>query len=320
MQLLKLVLTSFFILMSGLCLRAQSSFPAASDHQVWEYVTWNFWGGGCYKSFVKTGEEVDICGQLFTEVYDCSLTPNDCQLIGYYRVKADSVMVLDLNYEWNGSTWEITPDCARGERLMYDFNAKVGDSLLCGIDYPIDTTEFWKVADSLITYEGTPRRVSQMRFYPYPNAPDIVYNMSWIRNIGANIHPFYSLSCIGDQCEQEQQMTKVTRNGLVIYVDTILMFSFPCTSWETAVEDEVVLEENMLLYPNPTTDKCTIESLTNETIDDIKIYDLMGREVSYNYFDKQKNELSLEGLAAGIYYVLISLNEQFIIKKMIKSD
>lgn len=321
MQRIKLITTCLFIYLFRPSLYTQTSFPLAGDHQVWEYVTWNFWGGNCSRSFVKTGEEVDICGLLFTEVYDCYLTQNDCQLIGYYRVEGDSVMVLDLKYSWNGAEWEILPDCDEGERLMYDFNADVGDTLICGIN-PTETTYFWKVGEDVISYEGIPRRVSQMNFHPYPNIPEAVYNMKWIRNIGSNIHPFYPLSCIGDHCEQEQQLVRVIRDDEVIYLDTVLMFSFPCNNWETSIDEPKDLRKQIEVFPNPTAEVISLH-WPNETIIDIKnikIYDTLGREVSFDYFDKQKSEISLKGLTAGIYYVLISLNEQSFFKKIIKSE
>ena len=320
MKSIKRNLAFLIMLVLGGSLGAQSSFPTAEDHQVWEYVIWNFWGGDCQLSFIQTGEEVDVCGHIYTEIYDCYSDINDCNLIGYYRVEGDSVLIRDLEYVWNGSQWEFVVDCELDERLMYDFSARIGDTLVCGINYPVDTTDFWKIDETIISYAGIQRRVLQMKFRPYPNIPTAVYNMRWIKNIGSNIHPFYSLSCIGDHCEQEQQLIRVTKNEDVIYLDTVLTFSFPCNNWQTAIEQPEIREEDIIIYPNPTSGMVHIELSTDQKITNIKIYDLWAQEVPFEYFDQNKNELSLNGLTAGTYYVLISLNEQFFIKKIIKSD
>ena len=298
---------------------AQFVFPTAADQMRWEYVTWNFWGGACEVSYVQTGEEVDICGETYTEVLDCYGGLGNCRLIGYYREEGDKVMVRRIDILWNGTDWIDSVDCSVPEGLMFDFTLADNDTVFCQMRAPYEETKFWKLGEENIENEGINRHVFNMGFSPYPNFPEVVYSMRWIEGIGSNIHPFYSFACIGDYCEQEQQLTRVWQNGTLVYLDTVLTFSFPCTEFIDATTDNSPAEEDFVLYPNPTKDKIHIaldHPGANFKIE--KIYDILGRVLPYKYIDNENGKLTLNDLPAGIYFVSISLNGQIFINKVIK--
>ena len=297
----------------------QSVFPTAADQMRWEYATWNFWGGYCTVSYVQTGEEVDICGMTYTEVYDCYGGLGNCQLVGYYREEGERVLIRRKDIYWNGTEWLDTVDCSVPEGLMFDFSMEDGDTVDCQINYPNSETKFWKTGETMEVSEGISRRVLNMNFLPYPNYSEIFYSMKWIEGIGSDIFPFYSFACIGDHCEQEQQLTSVWQNGILVYRDTVLTFSFPCTDWIDETIDEVPRENTFVLYPNPATDKVQV-ACDNPNLDFKieKIYNVLGRVLPYNYVDNENRVITLNELPAGIYYVTISLNGQIFIKKVIR--
>lgn len=73
-------------------------------------------------------------------------------------------------------------------------------------------------------------------------------------------------------------------------------------------------------FPNPAKDKIFVE--TNYTQEPCKIYitDIVGNLVMEKICDKKKNEISLEELNSGIYYLTIiqaekSINKRLIIEK-----
>lgn len=315
----QLILISILAMGITTASQAQAVFPVEADNQIWEYVTWNFWGGHCQLDYITTGEEVDLCGEVFTPVYNCYLSLDDCSLLGYYRVEGEQVMVRDLQPYWNGTTWVDSVDCDRSERLMYDFSLTEYDTVYCGIQYPQSQTKFWKTGEAYIEYEVVERKTMDMSYFPYPNFEEVTFDMKWIEGVGSNVHPFYSLTCIGDHCEQEQQLTRVTRDDVVIYLDTILSFSFPCTHWLTDTEHQVSEEVQVSVYPNPASDRLTIDFNRKTNVGNTKIilYDMLGKELSMEYIDDTKDTISLEGLPAGIYYVSISLNGQIFIKKVV---
>jgi PKD repeat protein len=73
-----------------------------------------------------------------------------------------------------------------------------------------------------------------------------------------------------------------------------------------------------VIYPNPTSDKISIESTENEIIKKIVITQMDGKQV---YFDENEhikiNELTLSNLKKGIYNLIIYTNESSFTKKIV---
>jgi hypothetical protein len=281
---------------------SQSPFPTENDQQKWEYITWNFWGGSCVKRILKNGNLVPLCSENYIAVFDCDEQEVDCRLIGYYRFQGDSIMTRQMEISWNGAQWIDTIVCNRKEGLMYDFGRQDTAPLHCALSYPGGVTKFWWNYDLIMNYEGIARKTKFMSFNPYPNFPAILYPMRWIEGIGSDIHPFYSFSCIGDHCEQEQQVTKVFRNGNLIYQDSILSFSFPCTGW-VGIEEEVSNElSSFSLAPNPARNVIFMETKNPQTQPaDLEIYDVTGRLVLKLKGVHPQVPIDIQTLATGLY-------------------
>lgn len=298
---------------------SQAPFPTENDTQKWEYVTWNFWGGGCAKRIIKNGNLIPLCSDDYIEVFDCDEKEIDCRVIGYYRIQRDSIMTRQIEIFWNGTQWIDSIVCNRAEGLMYDFGRQDTARLQCALSYPGSVTNFWWNYDLTLNYEGTARKTKFMNFNPYPNFPAIISPMRWIEGIGSDIHPFYPFSCIGDHCEQEQQVTKVYRNGELIYQDSVLSFSFPCTGW-VGIEDNVEQELNSYyLTPNPAQ---TVISLTTESAQqhpvELKIYDMKGKLVMDLQEVFPQVPLDIQALSVGLYVARIQKGDQTKSIKFIK--
>jgi ELWxxDGT repeat protein len=67
--------------------------------------------------------------------------------------------------------------------------------------------------------------------------------------------------------------------------------------------DNTVNNSRVLIYPNPANSKVNIKVLDNSTILNVKIYDLLGKEI---YFSKNNSELDLSNLNNGIYLIKVS--------------
>lgn len=299
----------------------QDIFPDETQNQEWEYVTWNFWGGYCEKRIIKTGAAIALCGRQYIEVFDCNEQEQNCLRIGFYRIQNDSVLVRPRKYYWNGPILIDSVDCDQPEGLMYDFGVPTGDTLSCMIDGALTPkfSDFWKVHEQTLEYEGVTRKTLSMDFRPYPFSPFIVYNMKWITGIGSNIHPFYALSCIGDHCEWEQQLTRVFRNGALIYQDTTLSFSFPCTKWVTETKNALLDSGSMELYPNPAISGFYLKSnLDSSARLDLSIYDQYGKLVYTRLNHPNKEGIDTGFMEPGIYYVQIRGEGIFECIKLVK--
>lgn len=305
-------------LLGGLCLlvlntgslHAQSVFPTELVQQKWEYVTWNFWGGTCETRFVKNGDKVPLCSDDYIEVFDCDGAEIDCQLIGYYRIQNDSVMVREIEIFWDGSQWNDSVDCTKAEGLMYDFGAAELAILHCQMNYPTPNADFWKIDESMVDYAGTLRSTLSMNYLPYATFPDIINNMKWIKGIGSDVHPFYSFSCIGDHCEWEQQITRVTRDGKLIYEDTVLSFSFPCTGWvTTSVAENLTVDPlKYSISPNPVQDHVRLQPLEERFHHriNVELFDGLGKVWAQHQGVSSDFSLEMKTLPAGLYFIRIS--------------
>lgn len=107
-------------------------------------------------------------------------------------------------------------------------------------------------------------------------------------------------------------------NNAEIYFD----FNFPIitnteqtTIESTASIDDVFLNAQLRLFPNPTQDHFTIES--SITFDSVTIYDLKGRQLKMisNTTPQLSNQIDIAALASGVYYASIQSGKS---KKLIK--
>lgn len=77
-----------------------------------------------------------------------------------------------------------------------------------------------------------------------------------------------------------------------------------------------------VVYPNPTTGVCTLQLQDYKTVNAIAVYDMMGRGVYNNNFNKNSNDnnikLDLTGYPSGVYLVEVKTNNGVMKEKIIK--
>ena len=72
-------------------------------------------------------------------------------------------------------------------------------------------------------------------------------------------------------------------------------------------------ENQMILYPNPTTGIINIQA--KEKISSVSVYNLTGQKVSFNLPNTEKTSIDISNLPAGIYFVEVTLNNNKTIKR-----
>ncbi|MFK7971068.1 MAG: T9SS type A sorting domain-containing protein [Bacteroidia bacterium] len=304
----------------------QLGFPTEQDDQKWEYVTWNYFTGFCETRFIKNGDLVPLCDNQYIEIFDCDRNESDCRLMGYYRIEGDSVMIRHLELTKRNGVFVDTVKCSRPEGLMYNFAAGIDDTLRCNINHPFGAvearTDMWSIDERQVDYEGISRKKMNMNYYPYPNFPEeVIFTMNWVEGIGSDVHPFYSLSCIGDNCEQEQQVVRVTRNSQVIYVDTMLRFTVPCRGWITDLDFEKDPAISFTLFPNPAQTKIELSvlSLPQARFNGLLVNNL-GKVVGHFKDLQNGSQIPLQAYPSGVYVLQLSnkrwsnLTQRFIIR------
>jgi len=83
----------------------------------------------------------------------------------------------------------------------------------------------------------------------------------------------------------------------------------------TGIDDELNMEDNLVVYPNPTTGKIKISGIEKG---EVMVLDVFGRIVKNVEIVDDKNELDLSILPSGIYYLQMTQSSGSIKKKIIK--
>lgn len=280
---------------------AQGVFPDSADQQVWEYVTWYFWGGMCEMKQIRTGTVTTVCDRAYIPVMECDEKGEMCRLTGYYRLQGDSVLIR-TNYAYLNGVMD-TVVCAEPEGLMYDFGVQPGDTLVCQMNntFPPTFARFWAVSEEIQDFEGIDRRVVTMHYRPHPSAPEYIRVMRWISGIGSTVHPVYSFACIGDHCEQELKTARVRLNDEIIFSDTTLLF--PCNGWVSPTRDPAAERTSWRIFPNPASTEFLITGDFPESSSgfDLLLRDPLGRALREWQRVMPGQSLDVAGLPAGWY-------------------
>ncbi|NNC95171.1 MAG: T9SS type A sorting domain-containing protein [Chitinophagales bacterium] len=92
-----------------------------------------------------------------------------------------------------------------------------------------------------------------------------------------------------------------------------------CSDSILAVEDQT-LEDNFLVYPNPTSDLIIIENRNNIPLSKVEILDINGRILRVKEISSNDNSISLSlgSFSNGIYFIKINSVDGFFVKQIIK--
>ena len=96
--------------------------------------------------------------------------------------------------------------------------------------------------------------------------------------------------------------------GQALYLDNILV-----ESSETLSVANNNIENDLKVFPNPTSDMLTIK--TSYDIDKVELYDMLGKRVMKK---TNSSELNLNSLSDGIYLLEIYINNVRTVKRIIK--
>ncbi len=97
------------------------------------------------------------------------------------------------------------------------------------------------------------------------------------------------------------------------------VYKIKLAPWETGVRGLNTDELSVSIYPNPTNDWIFIENSQN-TESDIRIKDILGKEILSSVATTDKAKLNVSSLASGIYMVYITIGDKTIVRKVVKSN
>lgn len=286
---MKTLITLIFGITISSLLLSQNYFPIVQENNEWSVLTviesgpypWDttYWT----ETFKLSGDTV-IDNQTYKTVY-----------------KSQAEFPVNWNY-WGGIREEDQKIWRKGtnnspERLIYDFNLSVGDTMWV---YEVDPM----VVDS-IGFELINNETRKHIYFSYPDYPSLTE--LWIEGIGSNrgiLEPG-SATFVGGGfwllCMKE--------NGEIIYYNPNYNNCFLIT--EIAEINNTLIQ----IYPNPAQDKIKIKNSGNLKIESISIIDLKGQKLME--FEKTLTLLDLSKISTGIYLIKLIHENGEITKKII---
>ncbi|MEM9820708.1 MAG: T9SS type A sorting domain-containing protein [Bacteroidota bacterium] len=83
--------------------------------------------------------------------------------------------------------------------------------------------------------------------------------------------------------------------------------------------DEVELENQIRVFPNPTSDVLTIQSSLDEPVTKVEVFNTLGElmlQEKVSIYNGEQHRLDLNNLSTGIYYINIYVDEQATVRKV----
>jgi hypothetical protein len=103
------------------------------------------------------------------------------------------------------------------------------------------------------------------------------------------------------------------------YLDDISLIQIPPCN--TAIEEQTQ-NSGIKIYPNPVKDALHVQSSKFKVGDEIKIFDVMGKEVLKSIINNPKSEINIDmrSFSKGIYFIKVNTSGREEIKKVIKIE
>jgi|WetSurMetagenome_2_1015567.scaffolds.fasta_scaffold168377_2 hypothetical protein len=301
----KILTLLLFLICSFQAGYSQNVFPIFADSARWN-VYECYMNYTCETSTYEYEYDTSFCGNTYSKVHLSGYLTSG---IGF--VRSDSVRAYCRK----------NSNCSEKEYLMYDYSMNIGDSVYTGNNlmmFPVstDTAKFVLISIDTVIYFGKERRVFHLLFSSDVGSPSRA--MNWIEGIGSTTHPFYSMTCLDDGCEQSFRLLCYDSAGTQLYQDTV--YNTCDTNYSIGIVGHTA--QNIIsILPNPFSNSIAITA-ENETIFQIDIYSIIGESVySYKGINKQNFKIEFGNyLQKGIYLMKVQTDKGLLTKKIIKTE
>lgn len=275
----------------------QTVFPSFADNPTWNVL--EYFGLNCSTWTYYYDYDTTFCNQIYSKV---ALPFN---AIGYIR--SDS----------SKTYFRTSSNCNEKEYLIYDYSLNIGDTTYVGFNLELgnqnqtDTNAFILSQIDTVNYFGIDRQRFKMNF-DRCNTGVMMDYMYWIKGIGSEQHPFYSLRCLCDFCENifillcfDSTTTQLYQNNFYNTCDTTFSVGL--------VESTQVFD--ISVSPNPFNEVTKIKVNSFNTMK-LKVFNTTGQMVKML---SGESELLLgDDLKSGIYFVEIQSDNLTRVSKLVK--
>lgn len=197
------------------------------------------------------------------------------------------------------------------ERLIFDFSVTLGETIewLSFENCQVEVTDVQQIEYP----DGVSRKTITLSY------PDIwsggLITTQWIEGFGNNeVGPLYSA---GPICTTDWELWL-----LCAYNQGEIFFGLDAPSCFVVDVEDLLLEEGVNIYPNPTSGNLRLDVTAAELdIEQISLYNAMGQLMPMDYELGQSIELDVATLPKGVYYLKVTFDTgQFSINKVMKTE
>ena len=285
---MKTLIALFFGITFSSLLFSQNYFPIVQENNEWSVLIVTEsgpypWDTVYVTETYRLSGDTLLSGQMYKKIYKSAEEfPVNWNYYGCMREEDKKV--------WSKGTNNYP------ERLIYDFNLSVGDTIWL---FEYDPMILDSIEYKLINNENR-----KHFYFSYPSYQSLTE--FWIEGIGSNRGIFTSGTATVDGggfwllCMKE--------NGDLIYMNPNYNNCFLIT--EIQETNNSIIE----VYPNPAQNKIKVKNTENIKIESSSIVDLKGQKLLE--FKKNKTELDLSVISTGIYLLKVTHEKGEIIRKI----
>lgn len=291
----KYFLILFFILSSRISY-SQITYHFPHDSATWGHFS-GFWGNGIYgytKKYLANGDTLHNNFSYIKIERNDTFVPGGALLYAFLREDSTNKVWVSFRY----------PFCDTTERLLYDFNISIGDSLIV-----YGSTSQVLIVDSITNIlldNGETRKCFHMLNgcgSGYMDGEQLI----WIEGIGSNgglFNPYGG--CIIDGLDW---LTCFHHHDTLLYHTSNECYFF----W--GINN---LNEESFFKVSQENSKTFLLSISKNISSDceLEVMDLLGRKVFTQKVTQQKTAINLENLPAGCYVFSMRNKQQFFRKKV----
>ena len=222
--------------------------------------------------------------------------------VSYYKFSSYSAVCYAR--EENGIVYQYSGSTSNPEHIMYDFTLEIGDfftfyweSCLYGIQPASGGVEFQVTNVETQFIAGLDRKVIELKddpTFPY-------FTEYWIEGIGSmkGFDPHSELIDAG-----QTSLACFSVNG------TTHFFNGATACDNTALDINDFSSKEIILYPNPVTNKSILSLPIEASVDRIVILDIHGRIIKDESLTKEYYIIDIMDYRSGLYFYYVFSNEK----------
>jgi hypothetical protein len=196
------------------------------------------------------------------------------------------------------------------ERLLYNFNLQIGDSIDLGAGHDYQLYSFVQSIDSVFIFNKFRKGFNLVQNVCYP------YNTALIEGIGtdygilgSHINPGYDAFC--------QSFSDLLK---AYFYDSTNVYGSEPTAVLTDCEDigiqEIFPDSIIKIFPNPTNKSLTIENIPKQAT--IEFFNIQGQIILQQQLQQGTIDFDISRLAKGIYILRMCCNDKTEVIRVVK--